>query len=216
MQKTDWWTYKPRKICLTRDSVKLHTGVGMRHNLWLVKRLEDGSWTRRRDVGNLQGQCGLVPTKDNFLKTHSWKLNSLTEKYCMKCDHSMKRMCYNLGVINVMDFFFLNKSIRGKKSSGDKAMQVVFLRQHLIQEGNPNLYRLGRNVKPASLIHRDTHPCVVSLGIQQRNSEGGSQVRRVEHISESQTTFTQKSKSQSHFPLTTTVTELFSRTLPRS
>lgn len=62
--KTDWWTYKARKICLTRDSVQLHTGVGMRQDLRLVKRLEDGSWTRRRDVGNLQGQCGLVPTKD--------------------------------------------------------------------------------------------------------------------------------------------------------
>lgn len=59
------------------------------------------------------------------------------------------------------------------------------------------------------MIYWDTHPCVVSLGIQQRNGEGGSQVGRVEHISESQTTFTQKSKSQRHFPLTTTAKAYF-------
>lgn len=67
--KTDRWTYKPSKICLTGDSVKLHSGVGIRQNLRLVKRLEDGSCTRRRDVGNLQAQSGLVPTKDKLQKT---------------------------------------------------------------------------------------------------------------------------------------------------
>lgn len=48
-----------RNICLTRDSVQLHTGVGVRQTLRLVKRLEDRERPRRRDVGNLQGQCGL-------------------------------------------------------------------------------------------------------------------------------------------------------------
>lgn len=38
----------------------------------------------------------------------------------------------------------------------------------------------------------DTHPCVVSLGVQQGDGEGGSEVGGVEHVSEGQATFPQK------------------------
>lgn len=41
------------------------------------------------------------------------------------------------------------------------------------------------------------HPCVVSLGVQQGDSEGGGQVGRVEDISEGQPALPQKSE-QTH------------------
>lgn len=37
-----------------------------------------------------------------------------------------------------------------------------------------------------------THPCVVSLLVQQGDGEGGSKVGRVEHVSEGQAAFPQK------------------------
>lgn len=37
-----------------------------------------------------------------------------------------------------------------------------------------------------------THPCVVSLGVQEGDGEGGGEVGRVKHVSEGQATFSQK------------------------
>lgn len=45
---------------ITCDGVQLHIGVVMGQRLMLGRRLEDWSQSRRRDVGNLQGQRGLV------------------------------------------------------------------------------------------------------------------------------------------------------------
>lgn len=42
---------------LTCNCVQLHWGV---LGLWLWRRLEDGCHPWRRDVGNLQGYCGLA------------------------------------------------------------------------------------------------------------------------------------------------------------
>lgn len=48
---------------ITCDGVQLHSGVVMGHRFRLVRRLEDWSQSWRGDVGNLQGQRGLVETQ---------------------------------------------------------------------------------------------------------------------------------------------------------
>lgn len=52
---------------ITCHSVQLHTGVVMGQSLRLVRRLEDWSRSWRWDVGNLQGQRGLVQTESTTL-----------------------------------------------------------------------------------------------------------------------------------------------------
>lgn len=50
-------------IELTGDSVHLLVGVVVKLRFWLVRGLIDRSCSWGRDVGNLQGQSGLVETE---------------------------------------------------------------------------------------------------------------------------------------------------------
>lgn len=71
---------------ITCHSVQLHTGVVMGQSLRLVRRLEDWSQSWRRDVGNLQGQRGLVQTesttysKSVLVKTKESKTQRLSAR----------------------------------------------------------------------------------------------------------------------------------------
>ena len=80
---------------ITCDGVQLHSGVVVRHRFRLVRRLEDRSQSWRRDVGNLQGQRGLVETQTTTnvteikIKNESWERRGKTDYTLNKSFHGL-------------------------------------------------------------------------------------------------------------------------------